>query len=201
MAWEFLLVAVVVTLTPGPATALIIRVAARDGHRAALGTVVGNSIGILTWAMLSALGVSSLIVASQIAYDVLRFGGAAVLVMLGIRSLLARRRGDDEPEERRRWLGRSPWRVGLLCSLANPKLAVFFVALFPQFLDPSAAVLPAAVAMAGVIVACDLVWYSTLAYVVDRTSRMLKPRIQVALERLTGTVLVGLGIRLAADAR
>ena len=140
--WEFLLVALVVTLTPGPATALVLRVAARDGRRAAIGAIVGNEIGVLTWALLSAVGVSSLIVASEVAYDVLRFGGAAVLIVLGLRSLL--HRASDVPSVPR-WTG---WRTGLLSSAANPKLAVFFVALFPQFLSPHTAVLPAALAMA-----------------------------------------------------
>src|SRR5689334_17375120 len=96
---EFLLVALVVTLTPGPATALILRVTARDGRRAAAGAVAGNSLGILVWAGLSALGISSLILASEIAYDVLRIGGAVILVGLGLRSLLHR---DDRPVALRR---------------------------------------------------------------------------------------------------
>src|SRR6476620_1818530 len=127
--WQFLLVALVVTLTPGPATARVLRVAARDGRRAALGTVGGNSVGVLMWAALSALGVSSLILASQIAYDVLRVGGALVLVVLGVRSLLLR--GSDAPAATVPRL--TGWKIGLVSSVANPKLAVFFVALFPQF--------------------------------------------------------------------
>ena len=98
--WEFLLVALVVALTPGPATALVAarRRARRPAGRPRHGR--RHSIGVLMWASLSAVGVSSLILASQIAYDVLRFGGAAVLVVLGVRSLL--RRGSDEPRPRRR---------------------------------------------------------------------------------------------------
>ena len=112
--WEFLLVALVVTLTPGPATALVLRVAARDGRRAAFGTIIGNEIGVLGWAMLSAVGVSSLIVASEVAYDVLRFGGAAVLVVLGVRSLFHRA---SEVPVVPKWTG---WKTGLLSSAANP---------------------------------------------------------------------------------
>lgn len=194
--WEFLLVALVVTLTPGPATALILRVAARDGRRAALGTVAGNSAGILMWASLSALGISSLVLASQVAYDVLRFAGAAVLVFLGLRSVL--RRGTDQPSRPPRLTG---WKLGLLTSVANPKLAVFFIALFPQFLSPGASVLPAALAMAAVIVAYDIVWFSLLAWSVDRAGRMLRPRIRQFMERATGTVMVGLGLSVAAEAR
>lgn len=195
---EFLIVALLVTITPGPGTAMIIRVAARNGRRSALGAVAGNSCGVLLWGGLSAVGVSSLILASEVAYDVLRIGGAAVLVVLGVRSLLHRARAADDGAPARPGRG---WRLGLLTSLANPKLAVFFVALFPQFLSPHAAVLPAALAMAGVIVAFDVAWFSTLTWLVDRAGALLRPRLHRLLERFTGAVLIGLGARLAAESR
>lgn len=195
--WEFLLVALVVTLTPGPATALVLRVAARDGRRAALGTVAGNSVGVLMWASLSAVGVSSLILASRIGYDVLRFGGAALLVVLGVRSLL-RHDSDEQPLALPRLTG---WRIGLLTSAANPKLAVFFVALFPQFLSPGTSVLLPALLMGAVIVLYDVLWFSLLAWSVDRAGRALRPRIRRLMERTTGAVLVALGVRVAAEAR
>lgn len=196
---EFLLIAILVTVTPGPGTAMIIRVAARDGRRAALSAVIGNSGGVLVWGVLSAVGVSSLIVASQLAFDVLRFGGALVLVALGLRSLLRRGEPVEPAVVRPTRLG--GWRVGLVTSLANPKLAVFFIALFPQFLSRDAPVLPLALAMAATIVLLDLVWYSLLAYAVDRARAMLRPRLQRLLERFTGAVMVGLGIRLATETR
>src|SRR5882757_4119344 len=94
---EFLIIAVVVTLTPGPGTATILRVAARDGRRAALSAIIGNSAGVLIWGILSAAGVSSLILASQLAFDTLRVVGAGVLIIIGLRSLLQRRRGAESP--------------------------------------------------------------------------------------------------------
>ena len=169
---EFLIIALLVTITPGPGTAMIIRTAARDGRRAAIHAVFGNSCGVVFWGLLSAVGVSSLILASEIAFDVLRGVGAAFLIVLG-----------------------------LVTSIANPKLAAFFVALFPQFLTPHAAVLPAALTMAGVIVAFDLVWYSSLSWLVDRAGALLKPRLHRMMERFTGAVLIGLGARQAAEAR
>lgn len=198
--WEFLAVAVVLTLTPGPATAMIVRVTARDGRRAALSATFGNGAGVLTWGMLSAVGVSSLIVASQIAYDVLRFAGACVLIVLGVRSLLHRRRGELPPDSAAT-ARRAGWRSGLVSGLANPKLAVFFIALFPQFLRHGAPVLPYALAMAATVVAVDLVWFSTLAFAVDRARTLVRPRVQSIVERCTGAVLVGLGVRLATESR
>jgi threonine/homoserine/homoserine lactone efflux protein len=198
--WEFFAIAIVVTITPGPGTATILRVAGREGRRAATSAIFGNSIGVLFWGALSAIGVSSLILASQIAYDVLRIGGAAVLVVLGIRSLLGRH---TEPTNRD---GAEPpssagWRAGLLTSVSNPKLAAFFVALLPQFLRPGAPVLPIALAMAATIVLFDLIWFSTLAFTVDRARRILGPRLQHRLERISGAVMVGFGLKLASETR
>jgi threonine/homoserine/homoserine lactone efflux protein len=203
---EFLVIALLVTVTPGPGTATVLRVAARDGRAAARGTILGNSMGVLTWGILSAVGVSSLILASQIAYDVLRIGGAAVLVVLGARSLLARHRAaghaqDNDQQEQEGRRRRAGWRAGLVTSLSNPKLAVFFVALFPQFLMRGSPVLPYALAMAAAVVALDIMWFSALTYAVDKARSILQPRVQRTMERVTGAVMIGLGLRLAMESR
>lgn len=208
---EFLLVAVVVVLTPGPGTAAVVRIAARDGRAAAQGTILGHSVGVLMWAVLSAVGVSALVLASQLAYDLLRIGGACFLVFLGVRSLVGRRRGTAEPVEEAE-LARLPersalramaggFRTGLVTGACNPKLAVFFVALFPQFLEPGAAVLPAALLMGVVLVTMDVLYFSTLVYLVHRVSLLLRPKAQRWMERVSGGVLVALGVRLAADSK
>jgi threonine/homoserine/homoserine lactone efflux protein len=194
-----LLIAVLVTITPGPGTATVIRVAAHDGRSAAQWAILGHSGGVLVWAGLSAVGVSSLILASRVAYEALHVGGALVLVVLGLRSILhTRRRGNDEAP-----LSTAPrpagWRIGLLTGLSNPKLAVFFIALFPQFIDRDAAMLPWAMAMATLLVCVDILWFSTLAWAVDRAGSILRPRVRQIMERVTGTVLVAFGIRLALD--
>jgi len=208
----FLAVAAAVTLAPGPAFALILQTAAVRGRRTALATIAGNSAGVLVWGALSAAGVSALVAASHVAYDTLRLAGAAFLVWLGIQALRPRRRTADpdaaaapdgaaEPGAKP---GRDTWRAarrGLVNSLANPKLALFFVALFPQFLAPGAAVLPAALAMAAVIVAFDVLWYGSVALLVDRARRAVRPRLVAAVEKVTGAVLLGFGVRLAAESR
>jgi threonine/homoserine/homoserine lactone efflux protein len=203
--WEFLLVAMLLTLTPGPATALVLRTAARSGKRAALGAVAGNSLAVMTWASLSALGISSLILASQVAYDVLRIGGAVFLIVLGVRSWLRHPEEIEVSESGETGLRPQPTRVGLRTGLmagaANPKLAIFFVALFPQFLSPHAAVLPAALAMGATVVTFDVLWLGTLAWTVERAGLLLRPRLRRRLERSSGAVMVGLGLRLAAEAR
>ena len=197
----FLGVAIVVTLTPGPATAMVVRSALRGGRRSALLTTLGNSVGVLAWGIASALGVSALIAASEVAFLVLKAGGAVVLVWLGVQSFRRSRRGEQaaKPGGEDVWSPRA-FRDGLVTCLANPKLAIFFVALFPQFLERGHSNLTTGLAMAGLIVALDLVWYSAVALAVTRLRRLfVDGPWQHRLERVTGSLMVGLGLRLALE--
>jgi threonine/homoserine/homoserine lactone efflux protein len=195
----FLPVAALITITPGAATAMVVRSAVRGGRRRALHTTIGNSIGVLAWGCFAAVGIAALVAASAEAFTAIKLVGAVVLVVLGLRSLRGHR-ADALPE--RREGGGAPVRDGLVTSLANPKLAVFFAALFPQFVPSGASVLTSALIMAAMIVSLDLLWYSTLAYMVARARRALVDGPWLArAERLTGAVLVGLGVRLALERR
>jgi threonine/homoserine/homoserine lactone efflux protein len=191
-------VAALLTLTPGAGTAMIVRSAVRGGRREALLTTLGNSVGVLSWACFAAVGIAAIVAASAEAFTAVKLVGAVVLLVLGVQSLRGRRAHTVAAHEQRG----APLRDGLVTSLANPKLAVFFAALFPQFVPAGAPVLPSAMLMASIIVAFDLVWYSTLAYLVARARRAFVegPWLR-RVERVTGTVLVGLGVRLALERR
>jgi len=191
-------VAALLSLAPGPATALVVRNAARGGRRHALLTTVGNSVGVLAWGVFAAAGIAAVVAASAELFTVMKLAGAAFLVYLGMQSL----RGRAELPKPRPVRERNALRDGIVTSVANPKLAAFFVALFPQFVPRGAPVLPSALLMACTIVAVDLVWYSVLAYLVARARRAFVegPWLR-RFERLTGAVLVGLGIRLALERR
>ncbi|MFZ0970623.1 MAG: LysE family translocator [Solirubrobacteraceae bacterium] len=202
----FVPVAVLLSITPGAATALLVRNAARGGRRHAFYTTSGNSIGVLAWGCFAAVGIATVVATSAAVFDAVKLAGAAVLVVLGLRSLFGRREADAHVAAGASVAATvsagASLREGLITSLANPKLAVFFVALFPQFIPRGAAVLPSALAMAAVIVAVDLVWYSTLALLVARARRaFVAGGWGRRVERLTGAVLIGVGIRLALERR
>jgi threonine/homoserine/homoserine lactone efflux protein len=193
--WTFVPIAVLLTVTPGAGTAMVVRSTMRGGRRAAILTVIGNEIGVVVWAALSVLGISALVAASEVAFLVLKVGGAAILVWLGVQSLLGRSAVVARP-------ARSALRDGLVTSLANPKLAVFYVALFPQFVDGRASVLPRTLAMTALIVTFDFAWYTGLAAIVSRARReIVRSRVARWVERTTGAVLVGLGVRVALEQR
>jgi threonine/homoserine/homoserine lactone efflux protein len=190
-------IAVLVSLTPGPATALVVRSAAVHGRRHALLVTLGNSTGIFMWAIASVLGISALVAASETAFWILKIVGAAVLIVLGVQALRGTR--SEEPAERN---ARTAYGSGLMTSFANPKLAVFFIALFPQFVPDGASVLPATLAMAGLLIAVDLVYFSLLALVVARAHHaVVSSKLARRIERLTGAVMVGLGLRVAFEPR
>lgn len=191
-------VAALLSLAPGPATALVVRNAARGGRRHALLTTVGTSVGVLAWGVFAAAGIAAIVAASAELFTVMKLAGAAFLVYLGVQSL----RGRAELPQPAPVQERHALRDGVVTAVANPKLAAFFVALFPQFVPRGAPVLPSALLMACTIVAVDLVWYSVLAYLVARARRAFVegPWLR-RFERLTGALLVGLGIRLALERR
>jgi threonine/homoserine/homoserine lactone efflux protein len=151
----------------------------------------------MAWGALAAAGLAAVVATSAEVFTAVKLAGAIVLIVLGVQSLRGRPPGARAAASTGRAL-----RDGLVTSISNPKLAVFYVALFPQFVPVGASVLPAALLMAATIVAFDLVWYSALAYAVTRARRaFVDGPWGRRVERLTGAVLVALGVRLAFERR
>jgi threonine/homoserine/homoserine lactone efflux protein len=123
-----------------------------------------------------------------------------VLIVLGVQAM---RRTDRGPRAAGRGpTARSAYGNGLVTSFANPKLAVFFIALFPQFVPDGAPVLPVTLAMALLLIAVDLVYFTLLALAVSRAHRaVVGSRLARRLERVTGAVMIGLGVRVALEPR
>jgi threonine/homoserine/homoserine lactone efflux protein len=193
-ALAFLAVSALVIVTPGQDTALTIRNTLLGGRGSGAATAWGVACGQAFWTLAASLGLAALLSASEPAFLAVRLAGAAYLVFLGIRTFFGSRHA------RTRIPGvRGAFRQGLLSNLGNPKMAVFFTSLLPQFGGSSFA------ALAGLgLVFCTmtLVWLSAYAVAVARAGDFLRRKeVRRALDALTGTVLVGLGIRLAAEHR
>jgi threonine/homoserine/homoserine lactone efflux protein len=196
----FLGVITLLTITPGADMAMVSRSVFMGGRRAAFATTLGIAAGCLIWALASAAGVAAVLAASETAYDTLRLVGAAYLVWLGVQSLLAARRGYQGEVAVGSGGTRSPFRQGLLTNLFNPKIALFYTTFLPQFIGPGDPVLLLSMAMAGVHIALGIVWLSAYAWLLDRAVEAFRgSRVRRALDSLTGAVLIGLGIRVAAD--
>jgi RhtB (resistance to homoserine/threonine) family protein len=202
----FLGVALAVILTPGPDTALVTKNALLHGRRAALGTSLGVDVGLLVWTLASALGLAALVRASGFAFDALKLVGAAYLVWLGVQTFRARHPAldavDRHPSSDARADGRTGFRQGLASNLANPKIAVFFTSLLPQFVHPGAPVLAPFLLLGGLFVAITAVWLGGFALAASRAASTLRrPKVKRVLDRVTGVVLIGFGLRLATEHR
>jgi RhtB (resistance to homoserine/threonine) family protein len=203
----FISVSAIVILAPGPDMALVTKNAAIHGRSAALGTALGVDAGLLVWTVATALGVASLVRASATAFTVLRVAGAIYLVWLGAQALVAasrRRQPEHSPGAVRRApvSARRGFRQGLLSNLANPKIAIFFTSLLPQFTGSTRGVLGPYLLLGAVFVAMTLAWLSFYAVIAARASAVLqRPRVKAAIDALTGVVLIGFGLRLATERR
>lgn len=197
---SFAAVVALLTLTPGLDTALILRTSLLSGRRSAWGVVLGIQLGTLAWGLLTAVGLSALLAASQLAYDVLRWAGAAYLVWMGLRMLLARGGGHDEaPAERSTGFG-AGLRRGLLTNLLNPKVGAFYVAMLPQFIPAGAPHAAMGLLLAGVHVSEGLVWSAALIGFAGLLGGFLRtPAVRRVLDRVTGAVIIAFGLRLALD--
>jgi threonine/homoserine/homoserine lactone efflux protein len=192
----FFAAAVVVIVTPGPDTALTIRNSLVGGRRAGVGTACGVFTGNLVWATATSVGLSALLLASEPLFVALKWLGAAYLVYLGLHALrdAARRRPGHEHALAAPLL--RPYRQGLLSNLGNPKIAIFYTSLLPQFADSFGAL----VALAFAFALMGLVWLSAYGIVVAKTGDVLRRSgVRRTIDAVAGTALVALGVRLATE--
>ncbi|MEV0612128.1 LysE family translocator [Nonomuraea sp. NPDC050404] len=193
---------VLVAMVPGVSTAIILRQTLRAGRGSGLAATLGNETGILLWGLAAAFGLSALLVASQVAYDVMRVTGAVLLLAMGVQALWQARRSAPPPEGEVVPGLRGPYLAGLGTCLANPKAAVFAMSFLPQFVPAGQDVPLTLVTLAVVWVAVDLIWYGLLVWAVARARDWLgRPAVRRRLERISGVVLIGLGVRMVVESR
>jgi threonine/homoserine/homoserine lactone efflux protein len=211
----FLGVVSLLTILPGPDIALVVRNGVRGGQRAAWLTGLGCWTGIATWAATSVVGLTALLAASSRTFDVLRVAGAVYLAVLGagsLRSAFASRRGQPapvaagaappavEPARARPPDARTHFRQGLVSTLLNPKIALLFVTLLPQFVAPGEARARTTALLALVIMLVELLWWRLFSLAVGAIGRALdREPVRRTVEGLAGVVLVGLAVRVAVE--
>jgi len=190
--------AILIALTPGADTAVVVRTALVSGAAPARRTALGTVTGLMVWGVASACGVAAILNASAEAFTTIKLAGAAYLVWLGIQAI--RRAGAHVPADGGH--AGSPFRQGLLCNLLNPKAGVFFTALLPQFVSPQDPALAVSLLLTAIAAATSLIWLTVYATLVPRAGDVLRRTpVRRAIDRVTGTVLIALGVRLALSRR
>jgi len=203
----FVAVSVLVIVTPGQDTALMIRNTLLGGRGGGVSTALGVSSGQALWALATSAGLSALLAASHPVFVALRVAGAAYLVYLGLHALCdaARRRPPDEgapAAHPSRLRPRRAYRQGLLSNLGNPKMVVFFTSLLPQFVTPGRGGFLPLLALGLLFCSLTFAWLSFYALAVAKVRGwLLRSHVRRALDAVTGTVLVALGLRLGTSGR
>lgn len=189
------------TVLPGPDMAVVTRSALGGGRGDGLRTASGVVVGLLVWGSLAVLGLTAVVAASPTAYLLLKVAGAVYLLWLGV---LALRAGRGDPvaggTERARRTAR-PWLTGLTTNLLNPKIALFYAGLLPALAPPS---LPPRAGMVLLVLAhaaMTMLWLAGCSWLLTRArSAFARPGVRRAVERVTGVVLIGFGLRLVSSA-
>jgi threonine/homoserine/homoserine lactone efflux protein len=193
----FVVLAVVIVVTPGVDMALVTKNALLYGRRAALASAFGVNVGIASWTIAATVGLAALVQASAEVFAFVKLAGAVYLIYLGIQALRhAGRRADLAALPA--VTARTAFRQGLISNALNPKIAVFFTSLLPQF----GSTLPQLLALGALFNLFGVVWLSAYALAAARAGDTLRrPRVRAVLDYLSGVVLVGLGVRLALEKR
>lgn len=197
----FFVASVLVILIPGPDTLVVLRNALVAGRRTAARTALGVLTGLSVWVTAAALGVTAILRASHDGYLVLRIGGAIYLTYFGLQALRSRALGQavDALEPKRSLVGRG-YRAGLMTDLLNPKVGVFFITFMPAFIPHGAPVAASTLGMGAVFVLLTGVYFAVMLAFVQRLMDWFRnERHRRRLNRATGVVLIGFGVRLAVE--
>jgi threonine/homoserine/homoserine lactone efflux protein len=197
----FIAAASLLTITPGLDTALVLRTAATGNARRAALAGLGIAAGCFCWAMLVALGLGALLAASQLAYTILRWIGAAYLVWTGYK-MLRNPRQSFVANGGRAHEADTSFRTGALTNLLNPKVGVFYVSFLPQFVPPGVSVAPYILLLGAIHALLGLIWFACLILATKSIAGFLRrPATVKTCDRVTGGVFVAFGISLALESR
>lgn len=204
----FLGVSFFVIATPGPDTAITIRNTLLGGRMGGVFTALGISSGQIIWALATSAGIVALLVASEPLFLAVKYVGAAYLVYLGFKALQEAVRPSHRQSagaivgQARRLTAANAYRQGLISDLGNPKMAVFFASLLPQFVPSGGESFSALLGLGAVFAVMTFTWLALYATLVAKAGDFLRrPSIHRCIEGVTGVVLIGLGIRIATEHR
>jgi RhtB (resistance to homoserine/threonine) family protein len=197
----YFVLSILLIVAPGPDTAMVTKNALFGGRRGGIFCAVGVAVGLAIWTVAAALGLAALLHASSVAFFALKVAGALYLIFVGVQML--RSRGLDSTVSGTRTVDRrKAIRQGLLCDLGNPKVGVFFTSFLPQFVHGDGSAFLSLVLLGLIFVVLTFAWLTLYAVVIGRGSSFLRrPRVRLWLDRFTGVVFVGFGIRLALEKR
>jgi threonine/homoserine/homoserine lactone efflux protein len=198
----FLAAAALIIVAPGPDTLLVTRNVFRRGRRGGLITAAGTVTGLALWSVAAALGLSALLAASEVGYNVARVAGGLYLIWLGVQTLRSHGTAPATATEAAPLPMHRAYLSGVLSNLLNPKIGVFFITFLPGFVPMGAPVGSTAALLGALFVVETALWLLVLVWLVGNgTGRLSRPGVRRWVDRVTGAVLIGFGVRVIADTR
>ncbi|GAA4475168.1 LysE family translocator [Gluconacetobacter asukensis] len=200
----FTVSAAIFTMSPGLDTATVLRTSTISGAKSGLGASLGITGGLLVWGVSAAFGLTALLAASTLAFNIVKWAGAAYLFYLGIGMLLCPRTGfsEDATEATRKLSPAAGFRQGFMSNILNPKVGIFYITFLPQFIPHGVNVILFSLVLAGLQVVMSMSWLSLLVALTVPFSHILsRPAVVRQLDRLTGCIFMGFGLKLALTDR
>ena len=197
--WLFVATGILLNLTPGQDSMFIIGRSLSGGQRAGIAAALGIAVGSLCHTLAAAIGLSALLIAAPMAFTAVKLAGAAYLIYLGVRLLIAKASPLPQTDTTSAKTS-SAFAQGVLTNILNPKVALFFLALLPQFITPAGAGKPLPFLMLGAtFITTGTLWCLVLAVAAARLRAFFlrRPGVRTWLDRVTGALFLGLGLRLA----
>lgn len=202
----FTAAATMLTLTPGVDTAMVLRSAATGGPRGGTAAAAGICLGLLLWGGGAASGLSLLLAASRAGFMIIKFCGAAYLLWLGTQMWRHKPQPDaTTPNEASGSITaaggtRTAFRRGFASNMLNPKVGVFYISFLPQFIPAHVCVPAFSMLLTGINLGLEIIWFSALiALTVPLGHILARPEVKCAMDRVTGTILIGFGLRLGLN--
>ncbi|MCF8564659.1 LysE family translocator [Alicyclobacillus tolerans] len=198
----FLITALAMILVPGLDTALVTRNTISKGLRGGIKTALGTGSGIALHSILASAGLSAILLKSALTFEIIKYAGALYLFVLGIVFILTKKKDTVEIEIPKKYANKSSYVQGLLSNVLNPKAIVFFWTFLPQFVAPGNDAFWSLTGLGMVLAILTALWLFVYAGFISKLRKWIEqPRVQQQIKRVTGIVLIGLGIRIAIESR
>jgi RhtB (resistance to homoserine/threonine) family protein len=200
----FILMCIFLIILPGPDTAIATKNTLTAGKMGGLKTALGTCCALLIHTSAAVLGLSAIIVKSALLFSVFKYVGAVYLIYLGVKTLWSLKRKEEVPtikmNTKSKFQNTSCFKQGFLTNILNPKVAVFFLTFLPQFVDTGSNTFTPFLIMGITYTLLTAVWFVLYVYLINQISVFMKrPKTQNIIEGITGTILIGFGVKLALE--
>ncbi|QJX74642.1 LysE family translocator [Priestia megaterium] len=197
----FVITCIFLVILPGPDTAIMTKNTLTVGKQGGFKTMLGICCALSIHTLTAIVGLSAIIAKSALLFSIFKYIGAVYLIYLGIKSLWTLRNQETtETISKSKYKNKSSFKQGFFTNLLNPKVAVFFLTFLPQFVNPGSHTFMPFLILGITYIVLTVVWYLFYIYLLNQISAfMKKPKTQKIIEGITGTILIGFGVKLALE--